>query len=346
MIYLKPELAAALAVGGVDAVKTALQAAVKLEHSTIPPYLYALYSLNEEKNPDIAAIIQSVVVEEMLHMTLACNVLNALGGSPEIDTPDFIPDYPGNLPGGVDSSLKVGLAPFSMPQLEAFLEIEHPLSPIPIPDPHALGAEEGITIGQYYGQIIDEIRGLKDADFASTPSRNQIDDTLMPEAFAVTSIETAVQALHTIIDQGEGTPETPREVGGTGEDVYAHFYRFQQIQAGSMLVDAPGKKPPFTFTGRQIIMDLSPDGVYPVPSNPTSKLYPQGSAARAAFDTFNYTYTSLLKALHATFNGAPENLRPAIGLMMSLKSQGKGMMSGDPAGEYIGPSFEYLAVLP
>ena len=66
------------------AVQAALQQAVELEHATIPLYLYALYSLVPGKNDAIAAIIQSVVVEEMLHMTLACNVLNAIGGAPDI----------------------------------------------------------------------------------------------------------------------------------------------------------------------------------------------------------------------------------------------------------------------
>ena len=51
-----------LAVGGLDAVKDALQQAIELEHSTIPLYLYALYSLDMKLNGDIAGIIQSVAI--------------------------------------------------------------------------------------------------------------------------------------------------------------------------------------------------------------------------------------------------------------------------------------------
>jgi hypothetical protein len=39
-----------------------------------------------------------VVIEEMLHMTIAANVLNAVGGHPAIDRPDFVPNYPEDLP--------------------------------------------------------------------------------------------------------------------------------------------------------------------------------------------------------------------------------------------------------
>src|ERR1700730_7630242 len=75
-----------------------LQGAIELEHSTIPPYLQALYSIKRGSNAIVADLIRSIVVEEMLHMTIAANVLNAIGGSPAINTPKFIPQYPGPLP--------------------------------------------------------------------------------------------------------------------------------------------------------------------------------------------------------------------------------------------------------
>src|ERR1700732_4423538 len=125
MIHLKAQLSVDLKAGGKEAVTTALQRALELEHSTIPPYLYALYSLDENKNGAIAKIIQSVVLEEMLHMTLVCNILNALEGRPVIDNPKFIPTYPGPLPGGIEAGLTVGLAPFSIDVVhDAFMAIE------------------------------------------------------------------------------------------------------------------------------------------------------------------------------------------------------------------------------
>ena len=81
MIRLQARLFTDLETGGQRAVINALQSAVKLEHATIPVYLYALYSLDPTKNAVIATILRSVVVEEMLHMALACNIMNALDGS-------------------------------------------------------------------------------------------------------------------------------------------------------------------------------------------------------------------------------------------------------------------------
>src|SRR5215475_10364609 len=112
MIYLKSELFADLD-GTIDGLHRALQNAVELEHATIPPYLYALYSIKPDTNLEVAGLIKSVVLEEILHMSLDCNILNAVGGHPKIDDPCFLPNYPGPLPGGVESGLIVGLAPVS-----------------------------------------------------------------------------------------------------------------------------------------------------------------------------------------------------------------------------------------
>lgn len=58
-----------------------LKQALRLEHATIPPYLTALYSIKPGKNVDAFHIIRQVAVEEMLHLSLVSNVLNAVGGS-------------------------------------------------------------------------------------------------------------------------------------------------------------------------------------------------------------------------------------------------------------------------
>ena len=323
----------------------ALQSAIKLEHATIPPYLYALYSLDAGKNPQIADILQSVLVEEMLHMTLASNVLNALGGAPEIDTPNFIPTYPGPLPGGVEADLTVNLAPFSMTQLKTFLQIEAPEDPLVYRSLAANPVESHFTIGQFYTAISDAIATLGDGAFVNPP-RNQVGPDLMRESVVVVNVATAQQAINTIIEQGEGTTTSPLEGGGI-VDAPAHYYRFMEIQKGYQLVadtTAPGG---YAYNGAPIPFD--PTGVYPVATNPASSHYKPGSVQASANNNFNYTYTSLLSSLHALFNGdASQNqMNIAIGLMMSLKGQAKAMMAGipDPA-VFTGPSFEYQPVNP
>lgn len=61
----------------------------ELDHSTIPLYLTAYFSIKEGTKLKIAEILYDIVVEEMLHFTIACNVLNAIGGNPRIYDPTF-----------------------------------------------------------------------------------------------------------------------------------------------------------------------------------------------------------------------------------------------------------------
>ncbi|MFN4089492.1 MAG: ferritin-like domain-containing protein, partial [Alphaproteobacteria bacterium] len=56
-----------------------LYAAMQLEHATIPPYLTALYSIHPGTNREAWHVIRTVAVEEMLHLTLVGNVMNAVG---------------------------------------------------------------------------------------------------------------------------------------------------------------------------------------------------------------------------------------------------------------------------
>ena len=66
-------------------------------------------SIKPGRNQEALRIILSVVRQEMLHMTIAANVLNAIAGEPEINHPEFIPTYPGLLPMNVGDGLIVGL---------------------------------------------------------------------------------------------------------------------------------------------------------------------------------------------------------------------------------------------
>jgi hypothetical protein len=119
-------------------VQDALQYAIELEHATIPPYLTALYSLQPGKNQAIAALLKGIVFEEMQHMTLAANMLNAIGGQPLVNDPKFIPQYPGGLPFHIGDrhgqQLEVPLKAFSLSVVEnVFMRIEEPDDPIVFP---------------------------------------------------------------------------------------------------------------------------------------------------------------------------------------------------------------------
>jgi ferritin-like protein len=344
MIRVHPKVTALLAHGDVHGLREALQAAIELEHSVIPPYLYALYSLAPGGSTAAAAIIRSVVNEEMLHLTLAANILSAVGGRPVLDSPEVLPRYPGPLPGTVDDGLIVGLAPFSVPLVrDTFMVIEQPELPLEFggaaPDQND---GELLTIGQFYRRIRTALAALGDGAFTGR-RHHQVTTDLMPGAIAVTGVVSACRAIDTIIDQGEGTFTSPLE--GTSPDV-AHYYRFAEIAHGRRLIRnlAAGPKAPpgqrYVYAGEPVT--VNPAGIRNAPLNPKLDAYPAGSAARRACKTFNYTYTSLLKSLHATFNGTPGELKSAIGLMGSLQQQAADMMRGTATdGDPVGPSFEW-----
>lgn len=105
-----------------------LQTAILIEHSTIPPYLTALYSIKDGTNALASQIIRSVAVEEMLHMIMVCNVMNAVSIQPSVNRPQNYPTYPMKLPLNVD--FYVGLETFSTNSISTFIAIESPGNPL------------------------------------------------------------------------------------------------------------------------------------------------------------------------------------------------------------------------
>lgn len=346
MILLRADVAANLD-GSLPGLRRALQNAIELEHATLPTYLYARYSLVPGKNDRIAAVMLSVIFEEMLHMSLACNILNAIGGHPVIDTPGFVPAYPGPLPGGVESQLIVPLSPFSLPLIQnVFMTIEEPEDPQQFPAP-AVVVPGQVTIGQFYARIMQIIVDLSRRQniFTGQPSFQLTSGFPSSELIAVTDVASAAAAIETIVEQGEGSSTSPLDP----QHEPAHYYRYAEIVHGRALVANPLPPPAFAYAGAPIPFD--PSGVYAVVTNPAVAGYPAGSAAAAQNATFNYTYTSLLRTLHQTFNGRPGELTAAIGLMEALKELAFAMMSATPAGPgapglNAGPSFQYQPTNP
>jgi rubrerythrin len=333
MLLMKPELFAKL--NTPEGLQEAVQTAVELEHATIPPYLYALFSLQQGANTEISELITSIVNQEMAHMAYACNILNAIGGAPKINSPECVPKYPGPLPGTVESGLEVHLARFSIAQVEdTFMVIEEPEEPIVIPD--LLTDESKLTIGVFYNEIKKQIEEAGEKIFTHR-------ENLQVEGYlgvtAVNSVETACTAIETIVDQGEGTSTSPLESPGAEP---AHYYRFAEIARGKKLIEAKGETPPWRYAGEAIPFEATK--VYPAISDPRASVYPSGSTARKECDAFNAIYTELLDLLHEGFNGKPERVGEAIGSMFKLQAQAIKLMGIElKPGENAGPSFEYTS---
>jgi hypothetical protein len=340
MIKLNPEIISGIrSASNADELGVYLQNAIMLEHSTIPPYLTAMFSLRTGTNPQIARQIHEIVIEEMLHMAIAANILIAIGGHPAINTPDFIPKYPGPLPMNI-GDLQVGIEAFSIDLVKnIFMAIEEPENPIPIKTVE-LEAVQYATIGQFYDAIKDQIQELGPSIFVKTTAPPQV---VSPEwfgdrLFVITDPYTACSAIDLIKLEGEGTSESPFASPGDP----AHFYRFGEIAAGRRIIQTPDG---FAYGGAPILFE--PSGVWPLRPNCKIADFAPGTHARTRIEAFAYNYSALLNSLHNAFNGAPAQLETAIGIMYDLRTSAVALMetdTGEKSGQTVGPSFEYVNI--
>ena len=129
-----------------------LELAIRVELSTIPLYLYAMYSI-EEQTSEAALLIRSIVTEEMLHAVLSSNLLLAIGGNPRFDTTDLFPVYP-ELLAHHKPDLELNLAPCSSELIRDVLMVIEKPKVHSAPDQ----PDQYETIGQFYHAIETGLR--------------------------------------------------------------------------------------------------------------------------------------------------------------------------------------------
>lgn len=366
MIKLKPEFLKEIE----DATKPEdlygiLQSAIELEHSTIPPYLTAMFSLKPGKNREIWGIIHSVVLEEMLHMTIASNILIALGGDPDFIHKDFVPEYPGPLPMNVacedpKKCLIVGLGGFSKAQVhDVFMAIEQPENPLEFEvkakrlaqrslEAKAEGDQDFATIGAFYDAIKRKLiaMGPKDTRLPGADRPQVIPDKYYPESdcFRICTIGDATRAINIIVEQGEGTGQGAK--GGSPLDPdgdLAHYYRFAELYYGRRLVKDESAPEGYSYSGP--VFPFEVDGLWNLEPDTKAANLPSGSEQRRQADQFNYVYRKLLLTLHQAFNGEPEKFDATIGLMYDVKLVGERLVTmpyPNKVGINCGPPFEYV----
>jgi hypothetical protein len=329
-----------MAIDTLPSLRAHLQTAIEIEWSTIPPYLCAMWSLGDEHNRPAATCIRDVVMEEMLHLTLAANVLNALGGEPCLGAHGTVPTYPASLPHS-DRSFSVSLLRFSPDALETFRRIERPalIGAPPQADGYA-------TIAQFYEAVGEAMERIgADPAVWSGPADRQI----LPnrqyyggggDAIAVTDRESALEAIELIVDEGEGFAggvfDGDHEILGEAEEL-AHYFRFDELARGRRYVrgDTPSSGP----TGDPILVDYA--AVAPMRANPRPEDYPVGSELRAMTDECDATYARLLACLQHAFTGAPDALADGVREMWALKYQAVALMQVPIGqdGRTAGPAF-------
>ena len=250
----------------------------RARHTTLPPYL-RLYSLDREENPAAGEALLSVFVEEMLHLALAANVLNAVGGRPRLDTPQMVPGYSRSLPHG-DPSFAVSLLPFGGRRCGS-----SPRSSGRRPRGRRPQDDRYDTIGQFYEAIRHGLVELcaeigEAALFCGDPAR-QVDESFTyggsGRIIAVDGLERALAALDEIIEQGEGAADVgvwvrPRHVPSERDEV-AHYYRIEELVLGRRYRrgDSSSSGP----TGERIAVDW--DGARPMRHDQRIADQPPGS---------------------------------------------------------------------
>lgn len=346
-----------------------LQWALEVEHFTIPPYLCALYSIPEGTNSVATSILQSVVMEEMLHMAQVANLLNAVGGSPQVIAPNYpapLPHITLQFPQGADNTQSIPLQKFSREAIDVFMEIEKPAVG---ENPPASAAVH--TIGEFYAAIRTELEDLlqganklqKDEVFSGNPAWQ-----IGPEYYyggagkllRVRNFEDAQLAIEEIVDQGEGlhgdvfeerlkqavvfrkvsrrmqaddrfsyVHDCPR-TQGDGQSIPAHYFRFKELSVGRYYQGADESDTP---TGP--VLPVQWDAVYNMRPSPKAIDYQPGTPIRQKIDEFNRCYTRFCQLLQNCFSGQPELMNKTPVGMFDIKHRSLELMRiADDPGQY------------
>ena len=366
-------ISAASPIGSVEELREHLQYAVGLELTTIPAYLCAMYTIEDGTNTAAYDTIQSVVLEEMLHMVLAANVLNAVGGVPATgpvgDGPSPIPVYPTEVPFISEIPL-IHLQRFSPEAIDEFIDIERP-------DDLAAAAhgDQYASIGSFYAAIETGLRSYATPEVFEAARESRAGCQLRPSDYyggagtviEVTDLDSAVAALTEIVREGEGVSDealsqtahehllsgaqTPgRLPPGIGVDdldtlpfgwkMYSHFARFSEIRAGRTF--RPEQTIDQEPAGSLLVIDW--DSARPMITDPRSSDY-DGTDVHGALVAANETYTELVDAIYRAVNGDSAQLQEAVATMYRLKYQAIALTrtpSPLEPGKTLGPPFEYL----
>lgn len=303
-----------------------IELAVRVELSTIPPYLFAMYSIGDETS-DAALLIRSIVTEEMLHVALATNLLLAVGGSPRFGGTEWIPRYPMDLPHHTPP-LRLDLAPCSAEIVrDVFMRIEQPQARDAPPE-----ADEFETLGQFYHALeigLEKVAGEFDL-FSEHQAAAQMSDHAFyrPVAFdaedsggllLIDDIESAVEAIEVIVHQGEGISD--ERWADPAHQELTHYHKLVQIDQGSSPLGA----------------------VRPLRRNPIAADYPPD--LRDVADLFNALYRGTFLILEEIFDSG-SGQRRAVGLlyvvMGDLMSQVARFLVQQELedGEFAAPTFE------
>jgi HAMP domain-containing protein len=292
-----------------------LAEAAELEHNLLCCYLYAVFSMKRRGQPGVTdaqadtvdgwrASIMQVAMEEMVHLALVANLTVAVGGRPHFNRPNM-PVSPLYHP----ANIVVELAPFNVDTIEHFIFLERPegsdvqdgksfadaageyhRGPHPAASVMPSGTDYE-TIGDFYERlracIQDLAKELGEATLFCGGVAGQIGPTQldMPDMRAVATLDDAMQAIDTIVTQGEG---------GKSDHDTSHFNRFVAIRKELIALSrADAAFVPAWPAARNPLMRKPAEGARGV--------HVSAVAAAQVLDLANAAYGLMLRALAAAW---------------------------------------------
>ena len=250
-----------------------------------------------------AAQVYFIASQEMCHLAQAWNLLTALGGTPYYLRPNFPQDtnyYPMHL--------RLALEPYGEAALDRFIAYEKPAQ---LQEEHSFvekiirlrASDESVnirTVGELYDIIEKGIVQLPAAIIGDSAAQVGADLIDFPDIVQVVDVDSAVNAIHRITHQGEGTEKDRDD---------CHFGIFLALRDA---LKREKKKNP----------DFAP--AHPTLSNPAVDRSEAYGASRASFiedaysadvaRLFDGLYSLMLRMLSYTFApGGEFDLRRTLG---------------------------------
>jgi hypothetical protein len=254
----------------------------------------------------------------MIHMCLACNILNAIGGNPIIQ----VQRYPGPLPGDIGPDhvpLRLHLMPFSREAMQQGTSIEEPEDPPDFPVHKALAgaAPTAITIGQFYRELDDFLKTLPAT--AWTSGRNQMSDDqfFVGQIFPINNYADAHRAITEIVSEGEGTESGTTYNPLDFQGQVAHFFRFGEIFHDRVLTKSNDPQG-YAFGPDKLGVDWN--AAYPAITDPGAHDFSHDPpAAQDAQNACHQALTNLIDALKSAVSGSAGALGEAVQAMFALR---------------------------
>jgi Ferritin-like len=253
-----------------------------------------------------AALLMLVARQEMEHLAIVCNLLNAVGGDLNFERPNFpqpAKRYPLHIPFLLEA--------FDVPALRRFIWFEKPenIKPSFAPDGYGQGYTRPKTarqldlvavpktryrsVQELYTKIAAAFQSLDPAEvFVGNPDR-QVDGSQFFYRVTVESVtnqEQAAAAIALIIEQGEGIGAVPPDANGS------HFQMFVQIlrELEEAKRTIPHFKPALDVVKNPV---LKQD-----PKNAGRGTIVKNMASRKGMQLFNEAYQLLLMMLRTWFS--------------------------------------------